>query len=55
MTKHSYPTGRAEPFQSVLQRATAVYVDEDGVPRAMCSCGNPLARPRPRPSADTSS
>ncbi|TSD95858.1 hypothetical protein FOV72_13275 [Gordonia rubripertincta] len=45
VTNHTYTTGRAEPFQSVLQRGTSVYVDAAGVPRAMCSCGNPLAPP----------
>ncbi|AZZ83534.1 hypothetical protein C5O27_04290 [Gordonia alkanivorans] len=45
VTNHTFTTGRAEPFQSVLQRGTSVYVDAAGVPRAMCSCGNPLAPP----------
>ncbi|MCZ4581078.1 hypothetical protein O4158_18740 [Gordonia amicalis] len=45
VTNHTYTSGRAEPFQSVLQRGTSVYVDAAGVPRAMCSSGNPLAPP----------
>ncbi|AFR46734.1 DUF6777 domain-containing protein [Gordonia sp. KTR9] len=49
VTNHSYTSGRAVPFQSVLQRGTAVYVDSAGVPRAMCSCGNPLAPPTAAP------
>ncbi|SDU72032.1 DUF6777 domain-containing protein [Gordonia westfalica] len=49
VTNHTYTTGRAEPFQSVLQRGTSVYVDAAGVPRAMCSCGNPLAPPASAP------
>ncbi|MFT4395548.1 DUF6777 domain-containing protein [Gordonia lacunae] len=49
VTNHSYTSGRAVPFQSVLQRGTAVYVDSAGVPRAMCSCGNPLAPPAAAP------
>ncbi|MHC3003705.1 DUF6777 domain-containing protein [Gordonia sp. GN26] len=49
VTNHTFTTGRAEPFQSVLQRGTSVYVDAAGVPRAMCSCGNPLAPPAAAP------
>ncbi|UPW09452.1 hypothetical protein M1C59_00845 [Gordonia terrae] len=49
VTNHSYTSGRAVPFQSVLERGTAVYVDSAGVPRAMCSCGNPLAPPAAAP------
>ncbi|GAC55384.1 hypothetical protein M0655_14535 [Gordonia amicalis] len=45
VTNHTYTSGRAEPFQSVLQRGTSVYVDAAGVPRTMCSSGNPLAPP----------
>ncbi|MBD0862914.1 hypothetical protein IA539_17155 [Gordonia sp. zg691] len=49
VTNHSFTSGRAVPFQSILQRGTAVYVDSAGVPRAMCSCGNPLAPPAAAP------
>lgn len=43
VTNHGYDNGRATPYQSVLQRGTAVMVDAYGVPRVRCSCGNPLA------------
>lgn len=43
VTNHGYDNGRATPYQSVLQRGTAVMVDSYGVPRVRCSCGNPLA------------
>jgi hypothetical protein len=47
VTNHGFVDGRAFPHQSVLQAGHAVLVDEFGVPRAKCSCGNPLAPPRP--------
>ena len=40
---HGYVDGVANPYASVLQAGTAVMVDAFGVPRAKCSCGNPLA------------
>ncbi|GEE00532.1 hypothetical protein nbrc107696_09780 [Gordonia spumicola] len=49
VTNHAYRGGVAEPFQSVLQAGTPVYVDSLGVPRAVCSCGNPLRPPSSAP------
>lgn len=43
VTNHSYAGGEATPFQAILQAGTAVLVDDAGVPRVRCSCGNPLA------------
>ncbi|MEO1065514.1 MAG: DUF6777 domain-containing protein, partial [Actinomycetota bacterium] len=44
VTNHGYDegTGQATPRQSVLQAGTAVLVDDQGVPRVRCRCGNPL-------------
>ena len=47
VTNHGYSGGAAYPIQSVLQAGTAVLVDEYGVPRARCRCGNPLLPPTP--------
>lgn len=47
VTNHGFRDGRATPRQSVLQAGTAVLVDEFGVPRVRCSCGNPLDLPQP--------
>jgi len=47
VTNHGYSNGRAIPLQSVLQAGTAVLVDQFGVPRARCYCGNPLLPPAP--------
>jgi hypothetical protein len=40
---HGYANGRATPRTSVLEAGTAVLVDDRGVPRVKCGCGNPLA------------
>lgn len=45
VTNHGYRDGRATSFQSVLQAGTAVLVDERGLPRVRCACGNPLKPP----------
>jgi hypothetical protein len=45
VTNHGFRDGRAATFQSVLQAGTAVLVDNRGVPRVRCACGNPLAQP----------
>ncbi|MEJ9078247.1 DUF6777 domain-containing protein [Gordonia malaquae] len=49
VTNHAFRGGTAVPFQSVLQAGTPVYVDSIGVPRAVCSCGNPLRPPAAAP------
>ncbi|MEU6372705.1 DUF6777 domain-containing protein [Streptomyces sp. NPDC046909] len=46
VTNHGYRDGRATGFQSVLQTGTAVLVDNRGVPRVRCACGNPLTPAR---------
>ncbi|GGF23569.1 DUF6777 domain-containing protein [Williamsia phyllosphaerae] len=48
VTNHGYRNGSANPFQSVLQAGTAVLVDQQGVPRVRCACGNPLTEAEPR-------
>jgi len=45
VTNHSFVSGRAVAFQSILQAGTSVLVDKDGVPVARCRCGNPLLEP----------
>lgn len=47
VTNHGFRDGRATPFQAVLEAGTAVMVDERGVPRVRCACGNPLTEPAP--------
>ena len=50
VTNFGFRNGVANPKQAVLQMGTAVLVDEYGVPRARCSCGNPLAPPTAQPA-----
>jgi hypothetical protein len=45
VTNHGFDDGRASPRHSVLQAGTSVLVDDHGVPRARCACGNPLLPP----------
>jgi hypothetical protein len=47
VTNHGFSDGEATPFQSLLQAGTAVLVDDTGVPRVKCNCGNPLGEPTP--------
>gem|GEM_PF-1971223 len=50
VTNHGYSNGRATPRQSVLQAGTAVLIDNYGLPRVRCYCGNPLLPPVPSTS-----
>ncbi|MDT9699069.1 DUF6777 domain-containing protein [Streptomyces sp. P17] len=45
VTNHGYRDGNATSYQAVLQTGTAVLVDDRGVPRVRCACGNPLTEP----------
>ncbi|MGK5546039.1 DUF6777 domain-containing protein, partial [Streptomyces sp. URMC 127] len=45
VTNHGYKDGAATAYQSVLQAGTAVLVDNRGMPRVRCACGNPLGPP----------
>ncbi|MFJ5303302.1 DUF6777 domain-containing protein [Streptomyces sp. NPDC088350] len=42
VTNHGFRDAQVTGFQSVLQAGTAVLVDDRGVPRVRCACGNPL-------------
>jgi hypothetical protein len=46
VTNHGFKNGQPDQHQSVLQAGTAVLVDNKGVPRARCACGNPLLPPQ---------
>ncbi|MFG3275843.1 MULTISPECIES: DUF6777 domain-containing protein [Streptomyces] len=51
VTNHGYKNGAATSYQAVLQAGTAVLVDDRGVPRVRCACGNPLSPPVAQQSA----
>ncbi|MFF1301998.1 DUF6777 domain-containing protein [Streptomyces sp. NPDC058307] len=58
VTNHGYRDGAATGYQAVLQAGTAVLVDDRGVPRTRCACGNPLTPPvaqqsAPKPTGDS--
>ena len=53
VTNHGFLNGVANPIDEVLQAGTAVLIDDFGVPRARCFCGNPLTPPRPLVSKPT--
>ncbi|MEU1348757.1 DUF6777 domain-containing protein [Streptomyces sp. NPDC005795] len=45
VTNHGFRNGSATSYQAVLQAGTAVLIDDRGVPRVRCACGNPLLPP----------
>ncbi|MFF5447972.1 DUF6777 domain-containing protein, partial [Streptomyces sp. NPDC012888] len=45
VTNHGYKNAAPTSYQAVLQVGTAVLVDDRGVPRVRCACGNPLTPP----------
>src|SRR2546429_115073 len=53
VTNHGYANGHATTLRSVLQAGTAVMVDNTGVPRVKCNCGNPLTPAGPTPIGKT--
>lgn len=53
VTNHGFKDGKPTKLPSVLQKGTAVLVDDHGVPRTKCYCGNPLLPPVPSASTPT--
>ncbi|MEU8972438.1 DUF6777 domain-containing protein [Streptomyces monashensis] len=47
VTGHGYRDRQDAAYQAVLQAGTAVLVDDRGLPRLRCACGNPLGPPAP--------
>jgi hypothetical protein len=47
VTNYSFVSGRAVPYQAVLQSGTAVLADTQGALVARCESGNPLREARP--------
>jgi len=46
VTNHGFVDGEATPRQAILQAGTVVLVDQEGIPRVRCRCGNPLSPPQ---------
>ncbi|MEU3253797.1 DUF6777 domain-containing protein [Streptomyces sp. NPDC006997] len=58
VTNHGYQDGKATSYQAVLQTGTAILVNDRGLPRVRCACGNPLTDPvpqrtTPKPTGDS--
>ncbi|MFC8292055.1 DUF6777 domain-containing protein [Streptomyces sp. NPDC057242] len=53
VTNHGFKNGSATTYQAALQSGTAVLVDDRGVPRVRCACGNPLTEPVPQKNPRT--
>ena len=53
VTNNGYSNGKPTPHQSVLQAGWGVLVDEYGVPRTKCYCGNSLRPPEYTPPYTT--
>ncbi|HEY9372332.1 DUF6777 domain-containing protein [Streptomyces sp.] len=51
VTNHGFKNGGPTAYQAVLQAGTAVMVDDRGVPRVRCACGNPLTPAVPQRTA----
>jgi hypothetical protein len=47
VTDHGFDNGRIHPYQAVLEKGTAILVDQTGAPRVRCVSGSPLRRPQP--------
>ena len=52
VTNYDYRDGHADDYQAVLQAGTSVLIDNRGVPRVKCNCGNPLMEPSDSGSTD---
>lgn len=42
VTNHGFSNNQASPFDATLEAGSAVLVDDQGVPKVRCKCGNPL-------------
>lgn len=52
VTNSRYAKGQPSTFPAILQAGTPVLVDEAGMPRVKCSCGNPLTPAKIERGAD---
>lgn len=45
VTMFGFKNGKSYSYAAVLEAGTAILIDEYGMPRARCACGNPLLSP----------
>jgi hypothetical protein len=53
VTNHGFRNGRPTPRQAVFRAGTWVLIDNRGLPRARCACGNPVLPPVAVPTTPT--
>ena len=53
VTMYGFKNGAAYGYDAIIGAGTAVLIDDQGMPRARCACGNPLASPSEQPSDTT--
>lgn len=47
LTMYGFKNGQEYGYEAIIKAGTAVLVDELGLPRARCACGNPLVTDQP--------
>jgi hypothetical protein len=52
LTMYGFKNGQEYGYEAIIKAGTAVLVDELGLPRARCACGNPLVTDQP-PTEET--
>ena len=53
LTMYGFKNGQEYGYEAIIAAGTAVLVDDDGLPRARCACGNPLVTDQPPEEATT--
>lgn len=53
LTMYGFKNGQSYGYEAIIKAGTAVLVDELGLPRARCACGNPLVTDNPPPPETT--
>jgi len=53
LTMYGFKNGQEYGYEAIIKAGTAVLVDELGLPRARCACGNPLVTDNPPPPETT--
>ena len=53
LTMYGFKNGQEYGYEAIIKAGTAVLVDDEGLPRARCACGNPLVTDDPPPPPPT--
>ena len=52
---YGFKDGEAYGYEAIIGAGTAILIDDQGMPRARCACGNPLSAPQETPESTTTS